>query len=285
LNAQELYQSAHNQLSKVCEINEAKAIIKILISEMTHFTFTEIMFGKDLPADFDFEKFNDSLDRLLKNEPIQYILGKAPFLERDFFVQQGVLIPRPETEELVVKILADLPANAQIMDIGTGSGCIAISLALANNDYKVFAVDVSEEVIPVVTKNKELLQANNLNIIKANILTEVEKLLGLGKFDCIVSNPPYVTEAEKNLMKANVLDYEPDLALFVSNENPLLFYNAIADAGLKLLKPGGQLWFEINEHFGKETCEMLIKKGYQSVSLFKDFHEKDRMVKAVYFDK
>ena len=282
MNAQELYQSAHNQLSKVCEINEAKAIIKILISEMTQFSFTEIMFGKDLPSDFDFEKFNASLDRLLKNEPIQYILGKAPFLERDFFVQQGVLIPRPETEELVVKILADLPPNAQIMDIGTGSGCIAISLALANNDYKVFAVDVSEEVIPVVTKNKELLQAKNLTIIKANILTEVEKLIGLGKFDCIVSNPPYVTEAEKDLMQANVLDYEPDLALFVSNENPLLFYNSIADAGLKLLKSGGQLWFEINEHFGKETCEMLTKKGYQSVELFKDFHEKDRMVKAIY---
>ena len=280
MNAQELYQSAHNQLSKVCEINEAKTLIKILISEMTQLSFTEIMFGKDLPADFDFEEFNASLDRLLKNEPIQYILGKAPFLERDFFVQQGVLIPRPETEELVVKILADLPTNAQIMDIGTGSGCIAISMALANNDYKVFAVDVSEEVIPVVTKNKELLQANNLKIIKANILTEVDKLIGLGKFDCIVSNPPYVTEAEKDLMQANVLDYEPDLALFVSNENPLLFYNAIADAGLKLLKSGGQLWFEINEHFGKETCEMLTKKGYQSVELFKDFHEKDRMVKA-----
>jgi release factor glutamine methyltransferase len=281
LNAQELYQSAHNQLSKVCEINEAKTLIKILISEMTQLSFTEIMFGKNLPSDFDFEKFNASLERLLKNEPIQYILGKAPFLERDFFVQQGVLIPRPETEELVVKILAELPPNAQIIDIGTGSGCIAISLALANIDYKVFAVDVSEEVIPVVTKNKELLQANNLTIIKANILTEVEKLIGFGKFDCIVSNPPYVTETEKELMQANVLDYEPDLALFVSNENPLLFYNAIADAGLKLLKSGGQLWFEINEHFGKETCEMLTKKGYQSVELFKDFHEKDRMVKAV----
>ena len=220
----------------------------------------------------------NALSRLQNEEPIQYILGKTEFYGLPFDVNPSVLIPRPETEELVDWIIkTDHSSHPTILDIGAGSGCIAVSLAKNLPKATVFAMDISEKTIEVAKKNAIINQVS-VAFIKENIL-EVNQLPQM--FDIIVSNPPYVRENKKQLMQNNVVKNEPHLALFVPDADPLLFYKKIISLAKTHLKPGGNLYFEINEAYGKETVNLLINSGFMQVELKKDFYGKDRMIKAM----
>ncbi len=221
---------------------------------------------------------NLALQRLQNEEPIQYILGKTEFYGFSFLVNKNTLIPRPETEELVETILEG--ANAfkalQILDIGTGSGCIPISLAKKLPKATIFAIDVSKEALAIAKQNasRNNVAINFLqeDILKAEILAQ--------KFDIIVSNPPYVRALEKVAIKNNVLANEPHLALFVEDNNPLIFYDKIANLAKKYLRKNGMLYFEINEYLGKEMIDLLVLKGFKDIHLKKDLFGKDRILKA-----
>lgn len=223
--------------------------------------------------------FLKALKALKKEYPIQYIIGKTEFMELPFEVNDQVLIPRPETEELISWIIAshleDEPAS--VLDIGTGSGCIAIALAKQLPKSKIDAIDVSERALEVAKRNAAL---NNIDIdfIKTDILDGKQ----LTKtYDIIVSNPPYVRESEKQQMHANVLKYEPDLALFVTDDDPLLFYRHIAKLALNGLRPKGSLYFEINQYLGKDLQDLLETLGFEKIELKKDIYGADRMIRAV----
>lgn len=225
------------------------------------------------------DRLERTLQRLEAHEPIQYVLGQAPFYGRLFKVRPGVLIPRPETEELVHRIVFRHQQNRalKILDIGTGSGCIAISLALELAGSRVMAVDVSEDALLLAKENAEQLQAE-VQFIQANILKESPaEAEGL---DILVSNPPYVMEQEAQLMQPNVLEWEPHLALFVKNEDPLLFYRRITALATTYLKPGGCLYFEINEACGDGVAELLRQAGFTAIAILKDMQGKDRIAEA-----
>ena len=226
------------------------------------------------------EVWNAILAKLQQEIPIQYILGKTHFYGLDFEVDENVLIPRPETEELVDWIVTNQQinksTNQQILDIGTGSGCIAISLAKNLPAAKVSAVDVSENALSVAQKNATLNQVD-VTYIHQNIL-ETEDLHAA--FDIIVSNPPYVRNLEKAEIKKNVLAHEPHLALFVEDHDALIFYRKIAELAQKNLKANGQLYFEINQYLGKEMVDLLESMGFVAVALRKDIYGNDRMIMA-----
>lgn len=258
---------------------EALALAKMLLVEVFGFSTLELYGGKDKEIS---GKHRDVLDemirRLKKNEPIQYIIGIETFGGLTFEVNQNVLIPRPETRELVEWIAEDclLEDPCKILDIGTGSGCIAISLAKLLGQAEVEAWDVSERALQVARRNAERNQVDVL-FRKMDVLGDVpEGML----YDVIVSNPPYIAEKEKPQMEHNVLDWEPSIALFVPDEDPLLFYRRIAQLGDSMLKKGGSLYYEINQAYGQETMGMLASMGYQSIELRKDAWGNDRMVKA-----
>lgn len=236
------------------------------------------------------EKWNAILSELQQEKPIQYITGEAWFYGLRFEVNENTLIPRPETEELVQWILNSPiikhPSPINILDIGTGTGCIPISLKANLPQANVSAIDVSEQALAVAKRNAESNKAE-INFIQANIL-EVEDLLklllpntqNLLPFDIIVSNPPYVRNLEKQEIKKNVLDYEPHLALFVEDTDALLFYRKIAQLALKNLTPNGLLFFEINQYLGKETVELLENLGFKNIELKKDMYGNDRMIRC-----
>ncbi len=225
------------------------------------------------------EQFRDAQNRLQSQEPIQYILGDTEFYGGVFTVNKHVLIPRPETEELVDWILHDQKnknTSLKILDIGTGSGCIAISLAKNLKKAEVYAIDVSEEALKVAKANAEKNQVT-VKFIKLDVLAASDLFQS---FDIIVSNPPYVRELEKEEMKPNVLDNEPNLALFVSNGKPLVFYEKITKLAKKRLDRGGALYFEINQYLGNETKLMIENLGFKTVELRKDLYNSDRMICA-----
>jgi len=228
----------------------------------------------------------EALSRLKLEEPIQYILGETEFYGLKFKVNKHTLIPRPETEELVNWILEQVTSNnnqLSILDIGTGSGCIAISLAKNLPNAKVYAMDISKEALKIAKENAEI-NGVEVEFIHQDILgvnqNEIDSISQ--NFDIIVSNPPYVRHLEKNEMKKNVLDYEPHLALFVQDNGPLLFYKAIAQFAVKNLKPNGQLFFEINQYLGRETMQLLQELDFKEIKLKQDLFGNDRMIKAVY---
>jgi release factor glutamine methyltransferase len=220
----------------------------------------------------------DVLEKIKNDNPIQYILGSTEFYRLKFKVTPDVLIPRPETEELVDLIIKEnKKPNPLILDIGTGSGCIAVSLKRNIPDSFVYGIDISPDVLAIA---KENAQINNTDIIflKHNILHQKESY-SFPEFDIIVSNPPYVLESEKKVMKANVIDHEPNIALFVPDEDPFMFYNAIAKFAIKHIKPGGLLYFEINERFAFDLELNLKKLGLINAVCFKDINNKDRILK------
>ena len=225
-----------------------------------------------------FEYFETIISRLLTYEPIQYILGTTSFFGLEFKVDSNVLIPRPETEELVAWILkqTDSSQSLKILDIGTGSGCIAISLAKHLPNAEIYALDVSPKALEIAEFNAQQ-NAVKLNMIKANVLDWKPTDLS---FDLIVSNPPYVREIEKERMAPNVLEHEPHLALFVENNNPLVFYRAIVELGKQTLKKQGQLYFEINEYLCKETQALFSSDTFEDVQLKSDIFGKHRMICA-----
>lgn len=233
-------------------------------------------------------RFQTIISELKNYKPIQYILGNTEFYGLRMRVNKHVLIPRPETEELVEQILQDAKGktNLNIIDIGTGSGCIAIALKKHLPDATVSAIDISEEALLVAKQNAILnqtlitfLQGDILDISLPSSFQTEQKSKGC-KYDIIVSNPPYVCESDKNLLSKNVVDYEPHIALFVKDDSPFIFYNAIADFALHDLSHNGKLYFEINETLGKEVKDILGKKGFKNVELKKDMSGKDRIVLA-----
>lgn len=257
---------------------EVSALSRIVCCDLLGQAPTYYYLGKDIALSPKKEQeLEDILQRLSRFEPLQYIEGRTLFLGREFWVAPGVLIPRPETEELVELMLKEIPADARILDVGTGSGCIAISLAKALPDALVTAWDVSPEALSVARVNACKLQAN-VRFVECDVLAcQVDEV---GLYDVIVSNPPYVTEAEKADMEPNVLQWEPSLALFVPDDDPLRFYRRIAVLGRDMLADGGRLYFEINRAYGREMVEMLRTMGYVRVRVKKDLSQNDRFVIA-----
>ena len=258
------------------EPGEAVWLTRVVCHEILGQSMTDYYLGKDIALSENKEtELENILIRLCQYEPIQYIQGKARFLGRDFHVAPGVLIPRPETEELVERIVRETPAGANVLDIGTGSGCIGISLAMSVKDAQVTAWDISSEALQIARGNARTLGAE-VRFVQCDVLTVQP---GADEhYDVIVSNPPYVTEHERTTMEPNVLKWEPSLALFVPDDDPLRFYRRIADLGRQLLVPDGYLYFEINQAYGKDTAEMLYECGYTSIQIGKDLSGNDRFV-------
>ena len=257
---------------------EVKALSMLICCDMLGVDALDIYMGKDIILSVKEEQELESiLARLHNFEPIQYILEEARFLGRTFRVTPGVLIPRPETEELVEMMLKELSPVSRVLDVGTGSGCIAISLAKELPESQVTAWDVSGEALSIAAANSKALQAS-VRFEQRDVLTYEPCVADC--YDVIVSNPPYVTEAEKQEMEHNVLDWEPSLALFVPDTDPLRFYRRIAVLGLEMLTSGGKLYFEINRAFGKDTVAMLCETGYRAGRLQKEISHNDRFVIA-----
>lgn len=276
MNLSRLLQHFKGELKDVYEEEEVKSIFSISVEHLLQLRRSQLMLNWEKePEPAVLNSFLSVLEGLKAHKPIQYLLGEAFFYGSVFRVNEAVLIPRPETEELVDWIL-EMPAIAPaVIDFGTGSGCIAISLKKHLEDASVTAVDISEEALRIASENAGINQTE-VNFIHADILT----FQSAAKFDIIVSNPPYITERERAAMAQNVLDHEPHLALFVTNERPLLFYEAVADFALRNLKENGSLFFEINEYLAKETIQMLKDKSFVSIELRKDMQGKDRMIRA-----
>lgn len=278
---QELKKHFFLELSNLYPKTEIHSFFHLLIEFKLNLTRVELALQPTLKfSEYDLKYFQKALIYLKKQIPIQYIIGETEFYELTFNVNQNVLIPRPETEELVDWIIKGhkTKKNIKILDIGTGSGCIAISLAKNLPNAEVFAIDISSEAIKIAEINSEL-NCTNVYFTEANIL-KIKELPH--DFDIIVSNPPYVRELEKEQMQENVLANEPHIALFVKNENPLLFYNKISDLAKSHLTKNGNLYFEINQYLGMETVNLLESKGFKNIKLKKDMYEVDRMVKATF---
>lgn len=282
-----------NSLKNIQDEQEIESFFFILTEYLHNLKRVDLALNPNFEiSEDDVEKWNAILADLQKEKPIQYITGEAWFYGLRFEVNENTLIPRPETEELVEFILKEtsnfqLPASSlNILDIGTGTGCIPISLKTNLPEANVLAIDVSEKALEVAKRNAQSNKVE-VNFIQANIL-EVEDLSklplpnaqNLFPLDIIVSNPPYVRNLEKEEIKKNVLDYEPHLALFVEDTDALLFYRKIAQLALKNLAPNGLLFFEINQYLGKETVELLQNLGFNTIELKKDMYGNDRMVKS-----
>ena len=265
-------------LSGSYSTGEIAALTRIIATEFLGVSQMAFYLKDDIPLTAGQEALLDNaIERLKNQEPIQYILGYSDFCGLRFKVTQATLIPRPETSELVEWIASKAAGNESILDIGTGSGCIAVSLAQKLPQSKVTAWDISPDALAVAAENSK---ANGCDVAFKQVDILTHEPTG-EQFDVIVSNPPYIKENEKEAMHSNVLDWEPHTALFVPDSDPLLFYRTIAKKGLSLLKPGGRLYFEINRAHGKETMEILAALGYTSIELRKDFAENDRMIRAV----
>lgn len=257
--------------------NEISVFIRIIIEHITKRSYPQAVISGTKLTEEQTILLHSILDRLKTFEPIQYIIGKTEFFGLPFHVTKDVLIPRPETEELVELILNEnKKSGLKVLDIGTGSGAIAIALAKHLEKADIEAWDISEEALKIATLNSD---SNAVNIIFRNV--DVLKNYPTDtKFDIIVSNPPYILEKEKSGMDQNVLDYEPHTALFVPDNNGLLFYDRIADIALDLLEPNGKLYFEINQRKGEDTVQLVKSKGFINVCLFQDLNKNDRMVRA-----
>lgn len=269
----------YEQLCSVYDKDESNAMILILLKHYFNIDRVKMALEPNLRlSESEILKIHFAVKDLLKNKPIQYIIGKTEFCDLKFKVNESVLIPRPETSELVRLIVnSRLPsAISNIIDIGTGSGCIAISLAKVFPHSQVYAMDISEKAL---TTAKENAIDNNVNVtfIHDDILSLRDNIER--KFDIIVSNPPYVRELEKAEMRDNVLKWEPHNALFVTDDNPLIFYRSILEFAKEYLNENGEIWFEINEFLGKEMTSLCKEFGYSDVKIFKDFRDKERFMK------
>lgn len=260
--------------------NELRGFGNWILEHLFDYTITDALLNADRTLT---EKNSSDLEFIIKHlkqeKPIQQIVGYSWFYGRKFLVNEHVLIPRPETEELVDWMLKDSLNDTSILEVGTGSGCIAITLAL-NTNATIVSIDVSELALKQAKTNALALNAS-VAFCKADVLDDSS----CERFDCfdvIVSNPPYVLDSDKQMMSNNVLEYEPHLALFVSSDDPLLFYRAIATMATRKLNANGVLYFEIHENYGQETLDMLSLIGFKELELRKDLQGKDRMVKAVW---
>jgi len=277
---QGLYNEIALQLKDTYPSQEIQSLQKIIFEKKLSLALHQIYLNPTQSVENEkAEEILIIVSKLNLQKPIQYILGEADFFGLNFKVDQNVLIPRQETEELVDWIIKSNVLNApSILDIGTGSGCIAISLAKNIKGSRVSAIDISEGALKVTQENA-INNNVNIDLFKADILDH-SSIIPNQPFDIVVSNPPYVRELEKTLMQSNVLDHEPHSALFVSDRDPLLFYREIAARSKDLLKKGGLLYFEINEALGNETAKLLEEFHFMEIELRKDLNGKDRMLKA-----
>lgn len=279
------YQEILQRLTPAYGADEARAVTRLVLEERYGFSLTDIIFGKvsELSSE-ESKELEKIIVRLENNEPVQYILGYQDFCGHRFHVGPGVLIPRPETEELIRLVAQDdgIGGARGILDIGTGSGCIAISLALLHPDAKVEAWDISTDALRIARGNADTLCARNVTFRQVDVLDSAATLRATPPegWTAIVSNPPYICRSEARDMEHNVLDYEPDTALFVPDDDPLLFYRAIAQYGRHSLAEGGQLFFEINRAYGNDVSDMLARLGYTGISVLKDQFGNDRMVRC-----
>jgi release factor glutamine methyltransferase len=274
-----LIKHMRDELSPLYPQGEREALIRIVAMELLKIGSTAFYLKDEITLDPTRQAtLENAIERLKKAEPIQYILGQTEFCDLTFNVNPSVLIPRPETSELVKWIVEEnKKEQTNILDIGTGSGCIAISLAKMLPNAQVTAWDISPRAIETAESNNRL-NGTKVTFVQQDIFTASEE----ATYDIIVSNPPYIKEVEKRNMQRNVLDWEPSIALFVPDNDPLLFYREIARKGVQLLKNGGKLYFEINREHGEDTCNMLAEYGYTNIELRKDFADNDRMIRATH---
>ncbi len=253
---------------------EARTIARIAVAELAGIPLSALLAepGAELAAG----GLEEAAQRLAAGEPLQYVVGHTEFYGHRFAVRKGVLIPRPETEELVDRILHSERGSRRILDVGTGSGCIAASLALGLPDAEIFAADISDEALAVAAENFRTLGAR-VTLRKADALNGLAEAFP-ERFDAIVSNPPYVPESDRAEMHPNVRDHEPAVALFVPDDDRIRFYRAIAQAGRRMLEPGGRLWFEIYEYAADEVARMLEGEEYTDITVRRDLFDKPRMV-------
>lgn len=280
INIKKVISFIKSELKELYPLSEIDSFVYLIFEHLFNYSKTKLMISQDVEIQEDsYQNILNIIRDLKSYKPIQYIIGKTTFYNLSFNITPDVLIPRPETEELVNWIIKENHNEyKKILDIGTGSGCIAISLAKNLPGNVVYASDISNDAL-TVTKNNSELNNVHIQIIQLDVLNSDNQLNE--KFDIIVSNPPYVTEKEKKLMHKNVLDFEPELALFVPDNNPLLFYRAIIDFGMNHLNPEGKIYFEVNESFGKETALLLEERNFQDISLKKDINGKDRMLRGI----
>ncbi len=293
MTVQEAYTRLMYQLFELYDDREAENIADMIIEHITGFRKIDRIINKQFPlSEAQIQLLNGYTIELLQHKPVQYVLHEAWFAGMKLYVDENVLIPRPETEELVRWIIADcrLPIadsktnsqspipNSTLLDIGTGSGCISVALKKKLSGVEIHALDISGEALNVANRNAATQQTKMI-FYHLNILDR-DQWQSLPIFNVIVSNPPYVKQSESSTMQKNILKYEPHIALFVPNDDALLFFKAIAEFGLQHLNANGKLFFEINETLGKEVTALLEQYGYNNIELKKDFQGKDRMVKA-----
>jgi len=271
---------ASQQLLSLYPENEVQILLSHLMQSVTGYSRAQLLLHKNSElSDENRKQLLSMLQRLQNGEPLQYVLGETEFYGLIFRVSPSVLIPRPETEELVDLIVRENKhENLSVLDIGTGSGCIAISLSHNLKNAQVEAWDISEETLAVAKTNAE----TNNQTVKFQKIDVLNDLISTDTFDIIVSNPPYVCTSESREMHRNVVGFEPHLALFVSDHDPLLFYRKITELSTQMLKSGGRLYFEINAAYGKETASLLTKSGFLMVEIVKDIFGKDRIVKGIH---
>ena len=272
MTVREAIQSIERAISALYDPREATAIARQVVCNRCGYNFSQLVVHYDNECQID--DFQTIITQLSAARPVQYVLGQAQFCDLTFEVAEGVLIPRPETEELVARVAADATEGARILDVGTGSGAIAVSLAKMVKGAKVVAVDISEIALEIAAKNAAK-NGVDVEVVKADALADMSHL---GQFDIIVSNPPYIPQSDLSSMNRNVVDYEPHTALFVADNDALCFYRSIAQNGLTMLRSGGGLYFEIYEQFGSQIAAMLEGMGYRDVVVAKDIFGKDRMV-------
>ncbi len=286
INLQQAQTQLISALQQIYDSREAANIAELVIENITGLKRIDRFINKELQLNDEQETLlKNYQNNLLKHKPVQYVLHEAWFAGMKFYVDENVLIPRPETEELVEWIEKDVRRKmtddrhqSSILDIGTGSGCIPIALKKKLHTIEISSMDISENALAIAKQNA-VFNNTIINFFKADILDE-SKWNDFPKYDIIVSNPPYIKESEQTQMRKNVLHYEPYIALFVPDGDALLFYKKMAKFGLQHLNPSGELFFEINELFGNEVCALLDSLSYKSIQLNNDLQGKDRMINA-----
>lgn len=268
------------EIYPIYSATEIQSFIRLIFEDLLGYSAIDLVEKRNIQvSDKVYNQLLKIIIELKFEKPIQYILGDTEFMGYKFSVNEGVLIPRSETEELVLWISESISIkNPEIIDIGTGSGCIAISLKKMFSDANVFGIDISESALSVAKHNSTSHNADVL--FKQFDILNIDSLRMSNTYDIIVSNPPYVTNKEKSLMSKNVLEYEPDIALFVPDDDALIFYDAICTFAKIRLNPGGYIFFEINEELGDDVCELMRNYGFVEIELRKDINGKDRMVRG-----
>lgn len=255
---------------------EARQIAEMIITECGNISRNQLLVDPD--KELEIKDIDRIIEELRSWRPVQYVIGRADFDDMSLEVREGVLIPRPETEELVEWITSESVPDARILDVGTGSGCIAIALSCRLKSSRVWALDISPEALDIARRNGEKY-APNVEFVMGDAFADFSTLVD-EKLDVVVSNPPYIPRSDEHSMRRNVTDYEPSTALFVEDSDPLIFYRSIARTARRMLKPEGKLYYEIYEHFAADMVAMLEAEGYSQVVVREDFRGKQRMVCA-----